>query len=114
MANIVPGACDIFRYGEHNGSQGENSVRSEEAYAVSAAGREYLTAMLDVLVYENILVAWRRMPLGGYLIVSHEGEEIGLTAQQAETWTQGAFAVYLALVDQRRISPRIPGDTSRN
>ncbi|MFB4281511.1 MULTISPECIES: hypothetical protein [unclassified Nonomuraea] len=81
---------------------------------MSAAGREYLTAMLDVLVYENVLVAWRRMPLGGYMIVSHEGEEIRLTAQQAAMWTQGAFAVYLALVDQRRIRPRIPGDNQQN
>jgi hypothetical protein len=81
---------------------------------VSAAGREYLTAMLDVLVYENVLVAWRRMPLGEYMIVSHEGEEIRLTAPQAEMWTQGAFAVYLALVDHRRISPRIPGDNAQN
>ncbi|MEV5897638.1 hypothetical protein [Nonomuraea fuscirosea] len=79
-----------------------------------AAGREYLTAMLDVLVYENLLLAWRRMPLGGYMIVSHEGEEIRLTAQQADMWTRGAFAVYLALVDQRRIRPRIPGDTAQN
>lgn len=81
---------------------------------MSAAGREYLTAMLDVLVYENILVAWRRMPLGEYLIVSHEGEEIRLTAQQADMWARGAFAVYLAMVDQRRITPRIPGDTTQN
>ncbi|GAA2881866.1 hypothetical protein [Nonomuraea rubra] len=81
---------------------------------MSAAGREYLTAMLDVLVYENVLIAWRRMPLGGYMIVSHEGEEIRLTAQQAEMWARGAFAVYLALVDQRRIRPRIPGDTTPN
>ncbi|MCK2217653.1 hypothetical protein MF672_028240 [Actinomadura sp. ATCC 31491] len=78
---------------------------------MSAAGRDYLDAMLDVLVYENVLVAWRRTPLGGYLIVSHEGEEIRLTTPQAETWAQGAFAVYLALVDARRITPRIPGDT---
>ncbi|WP_344887330.1 hypothetical protein [Nonomuraea antimicrobica] len=70
--------------------------------------------MLDVLVYENILLAWQRMPLGDYLIVSHEGEEIRLTAQQADLWTRGAFAVYLALVDQRRISPRIPGDSPHN
>jgi hypothetical protein len=81
---------------------------------VSAAGREYLTAMLDVLVYENVLIAWRRMPLGGYMIISHEGEEIRLTAQQADMWSRGAFAVYLALVDQRRIRPRIPGDTAQN
>ncbi|MEV0380795.1 hypothetical protein [Nonomuraea sp. NPDC050643] len=81
---------------------------------MSAAGREYLTAMLDVLVYENVLVAWRRAPLRGYMIVSHEGEEIRLTARQAETWTRGAFAVYLAMVDQRRINPRIPGDTATN
>ncbi|WP_043614360.1 hypothetical protein [Nonomuraea candida] len=81
---------------------------------MSAAGREYLTAMLDVLVYENVLIAWRRAPLGGYLVVSHEGEEIRLTAQQAEMWARGAFAVYLALVDQRRIRPRIPGDTAQN
>ncbi|MFC4112217.1 hypothetical protein [Nonomuraea zeae] len=81
---------------------------------MSAAGREYLTAMLDVLVYENVLVAWRRMPLGGYLIVSHEGEEISLSTQQADMWTRGAFAVYLALVDQRRIRPRIPGDNAQN
>ncbi|MEV0620790.1 hypothetical protein AB0I81_46220 [Nonomuraea sp. NPDC050404] len=81
---------------------------------MSAAGREYLTAMLDVLVYENVLIAWRRMPLGGYMIVSHEGEEIRLTAQQADMWSRGAFAVYLALVDQRRIRPRIPGDTTQN
>ncbi|GAA3693228.1 hypothetical protein GCM10022224_068470 [Nonomuraea antimicrobica] len=81
---------------------------------MSAARHEYLTAMLDVLVYENILLAWQRMPLGDYLIVSHEGEEIRLTAQQADLWTRGAFAVYLALVDQRRISPRIPGDSPHN
>ncbi|WP_188187109.1 hypothetical protein [Nonomuraea sp. SYSU D8015] len=81
---------------------------------MSAARRHYLSAMLDMLVYENVLVAWRRTPLGGYMIVSHEGEEIRLTAQQAERWTQGAFAVYLALVDQRRITPRIPGDTAQN
>ncbi|UBU10874.1 hypothetical protein [Nonomuraea gerenzanensis] len=81
---------------------------------MSAAGREYLTAMLDVLVYENVLVAWRRMPLGGYMVVSHEGEEIRMTAQQAEMWARGAFAVYLALVDQRRINPRIPGDPAPN
>src|SRR5262245_35965658 len=93
---------------------GENSARCEEACAVSATGRDYLGAMLDVLVYENVLVAWRRMPLGGYLIVSHEGEEIRLTAQQADMWTRGAFSVYLALVDQRRISPRIPGGTAQN
>ncbi|MGW0808029.1 hypothetical protein [Nonomuraea sp. NPDC002799] len=80
---------------------------------MSAAGREYLTAMLDVLVYENVLIAWRQLP-SGYLIVSHEGEEIRLTAPQAEMWTQGAFAVYLALVDQRRITPRIPGDTTQH
>jgi hypothetical protein len=86
----------------------------EEACEVSAARGEYLTAMLDVLVYENVLVAWRRMPLGEYLIVSHEGEEISLTAQQADMWTRGAFAVYLALVDQCRIRPRIPGDTTQN
>ncbi|MFF0860387.1 hypothetical protein ACFYUV_01435 [Nonomuraea sp. NPDC003560] len=78
---------------------------------MSATGGEYLTAMLDVLVYENVLVAWRRAP-GGYLIVTHEGEEVRLTAQQAGMWAQGAFAVYLALVDQRRITPRIPGDTT--
>ncbi|MEV1177227.1 hypothetical protein [Nonomuraea sp. NPDC049784] len=78
---------------------------------MSAAGREYLTAMLDVLVYENVLVAWRRTSWGGYMIVSHEGEEIRLTTRQAEMWARGAFAVYLALVDQRRITPRIPGDT---
>ncbi|MER7369420.1 hypothetical protein ACI2LC_01185 [Nonomuraea wenchangensis] len=80
---------------------------------MSAAGRQNLDAMLDVLVYENVLVAWRRAPLGGYLIVSHEGEEIRLTAQQADMWSRGAFAVYLALVDARRISPRIPGDGAR-
>jgi hypothetical protein len=96
------------------GSQRDNSGRSEGTYAVSAAGREYLTAMLDVLVYENVLVAWRHTSLGGYLIVSHEGEEIRLSGQQAEMWTQGAFAVYLALVDQRRITPRVPGDSSTN
>ncbi|MEV4803290.1 hypothetical protein AB0K18_25080 [Nonomuraea sp. NPDC049421] len=78
---------------------------------MSASGRDYLTAMLDVLVYENVLVAWRRLPSGCYMLVSHEGEEIRLTPQQADAWTRGAFAVYLALVDQRRISPRIPGDT---
>ncbi|MFB9202788.1 hypothetical protein ACIBIZ_44525 [Nonomuraea spiralis] len=77
---------------------------------MSAAGGEYLTAMLDVLVYENVLVAWRRVPPGGYMIVTHEGEEVRLTAQQAGMWAQGAFAVYLALVDQGRITPRIPGD----
>ncbi|SPL90303.1 unnamed protein product [[Actinomadura] parvosata subsp. kistnae] len=81
---------------------------------MSAAEREYLTAMLDVLVYESVLVAWRRVPVGEYMIVSHEGEEIRLTAQQAEMWARGAFAVYLALVDQRRIRPRIPGDTTQN
>ncbi|NRQ38250.1 hypothetical protein HII36_41435 [Nonomuraea sp. NN258] len=70
--------------------------------------------MLDVLVYENVLVAWRRMPLGHYMIVTHEGEELSLSRQQAEMWTQGAFAVYLALVDQRRITPRIPGDSPTN
>jgi hypothetical protein len=48
------------------------------------------------------------------MIVSHEGEEIRLTAQEAEMWARGAFAVYLALVDQRRINPRIPGDTTQN
>ncbi|MEQ4725468.1 hypothetical protein [Nonomuraea sp. B19D2] len=80
---------------------------------MSAAGREYLNAMLDVLVYENVLVAWRRSPWRGYMILSHEGEEIRLTTRQAETWARGAFAVYLALVDQRRITPRIPGDTPR-
>jgi hypothetical protein len=93
--------------------EGENSARSEEACAVSASGREYLSAMLDLLVYENVLVAWKPLPLNGYMIVSHEGEEISLTAQQADMWTRGAFAVYLALVDQRRISPRIPGRSSR-
>ncbi|HEX4815182.1 MAG TPA: hypothetical protein VFV66_20765 [Nonomuraea sp.] len=81
---------------------------------MSAAGRQYLSAMLDVLVYEHVLVAWRRLPLGAYMIVSHEGEELRLTAQQAELWTQGAFAVYLALVDQGRITPRMPGDTAQN
>ncbi|MBF8187846.1 hypothetical protein ITP53_19320 [Nonomuraea sp. K274] len=81
---------------------------------MSAAGRDYLTAMLDVLVYENVLVAWRRMPPGEYLVVSHEGEEFRLTTREAEMWAQGAFAVYLALVDQRRITPRIPGDTAQN
>ncbi|PZG22211.1 hypothetical protein [Nonomuraea aridisoli] len=74
-----------------------------------AAGHDHLTAMLDVLVYESIVVAWRRTPPGGYLIVSHEGEEIRLSLSQAEMWARGAFAVYLALVDQRRIHPRIPG-----
>jgi hypothetical protein len=78
---------------------------------VSAARRQYLGAMLDVLVYENVLIAWRRMPLGGYMVVSHEGEEIRMSARQAEMWARGAFAVYLSLVDQRRITPRIPGDT---
>jgi hypothetical protein len=29
-------------------------------------------------------------------------------------WSRGAFAVYLALVDARRISPRIPGDGARH
>ena len=29
--------------------------------------------MLDVLVYEGMLLAWRRAPLDGYVIVSHEG-----------------------------------------
>lgn len=72
------------------------------------AGREYLAAMLDVLVYENVLVAWRRVTLGGYEIVTHEGEELKLSAGQVEQWAQGAFAVYLALVDQGRISPRLP------
>ncbi|RVX43297.1 hypothetical protein EDD27_5972 [Nonomuraea polychroma] len=81
---------------------------------MSAAGRRYLGAMLDVLVYENVLVAWRRMPLGGYVIVSHEGEEIRLTTRQADMWARGAFAVYLALVDQQRITPRIPGDTAQH
>ncbi|MEW9549577.1 hypothetical protein [Nonomuraea sp. NPDC050783] len=80
---------------------------------MSAAGRRYPDAMLDVLVYENVLVAWRRTPLGGYLIVSHEGEEIRLTAHHADVWTRGAFAVYLALVDARRITPRIPGDPAQ-
>ncbi|MFG6191392.1 hypothetical protein [Nonomuraea sp. JJY05] len=82
---------------------------------MSATGRAYVTAMLDVLVYENVLVAWRRStPWGGYLIVSHEGEEIRLTTRQAETWARGAFAVYLALVDQGRISPRIPRGTAQS
>ncbi|NUR93158.1 MAG: hypothetical protein HOY71_54560 [Nonomuraea sp.] len=73
-------------------------------------GREYLTAMLDVLVYENVLVAWRRVPFGGgYELLTHEGEELRLSAGHTELWAQGAFAVYLALVDQRRISPRLPG-----
>ena len=73
------------------------------------SGREYLAAMLDVLVYENVLIAWRRVPLGGYEIVTNEGEELKLSSGQAEAWTQGAFAVYLALVDHGRISPRLPG-----
>ncbi|MEV4576975.1 hypothetical protein AB0K16_27400 [Nonomuraea jabiensis] len=47
------------------------------------------------------------------MIVSHEGEEIRMTARQAETWTRGAFAVYLALVDQGRITPRIPRGTAQ-
>ncbi|WP_049574743.1 hypothetical protein [Nonomuraea sp. SBT364] len=74
-----------------------------------ATGREYLGAMLDVLVYESMLLAWRRAPLDGYVLVTHEGEEVMLTDAQAQMWTHGAFAVYLALVDQRRISPRMPG-----
>ncbi|MFG1942690.1 hypothetical protein [Nonomuraea sp. NPDC048826] len=73
-----------------------------------ATGREYLTGMLDVLVHEGMLAAWRRAPLDGYVIRTHEGEEITMTSAQAEMWTHGAFAVYLALVDQGRISPRLP------
>ncbi|MEV4468108.1 hypothetical protein [Nonomuraea sp. NPDC049504] len=53
----------------------------------------------------------RKFSCADPLLVSHEGEEIRLTAQQADAWTRGAFAVCLALVDQRRISPRIPGAT---
>lgn len=74
-----------------------------------ATGREYLTGMLDVLVHEEMLAAWRRAPSDGYVIRTHEGEEIELTSAQAAMWTHGAFAVYLALVDQGRISPRVPG-----
>ncbi len=44
---------------------------------------------------------------------SARSEEIRLTAQQADMWSRGAFAVYLALVDAGRISPRIPGDGAR-
>ncbi len=70
--------------------------------------RESLAAMLDVLVYENVLVAWRRRPFGRYELISRDGAEILLTTAHAEMWAVGAFAVYLALVDQGRISPRMP------
>lgn len=75
-----------------------------------ATGREYLTGMLDVLVHEGMLAGWRREPPNGYVIRTHEGEEVTLTPSQAAMWTHGAFAVYLALVDQGRISPRLPGE----
>lgn len=80
---------------------------SEEACALFVTGREYLAAMLDVLVHEGALLAWRRAPLDGYVILSHEGE-VTMTSAQAEMWAHGAFAVYLALVDQGRITPRLP------
>ncbi|MFD9939802.1 hypothetical protein ACFWYW_04120 [Nonomuraea sp. NPDC059023] len=73
-----------------------------------APNRENLAAMLDVLVYENVLIAWRRLSFGRYEIVSRDGEEIILSTAHAEMWAVGAFAVYLALVDQGRISPRMP------
>jgi hypothetical protein len=78
---------------------------------VFATGREYLTGMLDVLVYEGMLLGWRRAPLDGYVIVSHEEEEVTLTTAQAQLWIQGAFSAYLSLVDQGRISPRMPEGT---
>ncbi|MEU7852983.1 hypothetical protein [Nonomuraea sp. NPDC049141] len=76
---------------------------------MSAVGRDHLAAMLDVLVFENVLLVWRRAPFGRYEIVSRDGEETTLTLGQTEMWAHGAFAVYLALVDQGRITPRLPG-----
>ncbi|GAA4505188.1 MULTISPECIES: hypothetical protein [Nonomuraea] len=76
-----------------------------------ATGREYLTGMLDVLVHEGMLAEWRRESPDGYVLRTHEGEEVTLTSSQAAMWTHGAFAAYLALVDQGRISPRLPGGT---
>lgn len=70
--------------------------------------RERLAAMLDLLVYENVLLVWRRLPFGRYRLISRDGDETTLRALHAEQWATGAFAVYLALVDQGRINPRMP------
>lgn len=73
-----------------------------------ATDRQRLAAMLDLLVYENILLTWRRLPFGRYEIVSRDGDVTTLPGARAEMWAVGAFAVYLALVDQGRINPRMP------
>lgn len=70
---------------------------------------ENLAAMLDVLVYENVLLAWSSDGSDVYEIVLHDGESMTLTGRQVEMWVLGAFATYLAFIDHRRISPRILG-----
>ncbi|MBO3749386.1 hypothetical protein J5X84_25185 [Streptosporangiaceae bacterium NEAU-GS5] len=75
---------------------------------MSFADREHLAATLDLLVYENVMVAWSERPLRGYEIVLHDGEVLNLGHRQAAVWVSGASAVYLALIDQQRIKPRLP------
>ncbi|GAA2365826.1 hypothetical protein [Nonomuraea africana] len=74
---------------------------------MSTADGRSLAAMLDLLVYENVLVAWR-VRSGVYEIVLHDGEEIAMSRDQAAMWSLGAFEVFLAFVDQGRIIPRMP------
>jgi len=75
---------------------------------MSFADREHLAATLDLLVYENVIVAWSVRPLRGYEIVLSDGEVLNLGRRRAAVWVLGASSVYLALIDQQRIRPRLP------
>ncbi|WP_143591617.1 hypothetical protein [Thermoactinospora rubra] len=77
--------------------------------AMPSTARDDLAAMLDVLVYENVLLLWSHGPHDTYVLVSHDGDTMNLTEDQAGMWALGAFAVFLAFVDQGRITPRMPG-----
>jgi hypothetical protein len=76
---------------------------------MSCLEHENLAAMLDVLVYENVLLAWSVERSHVYEVVLHDGESMNMTGEQVEMWVLGAFATYLALIDHRRITPRILG-----
>ncbi|GAA4094883.1 hypothetical protein [Nonomuraea soli] len=76
---------------------------------MSCLEHENLAAMLDVLVYENVLLAWSLERPDGYEVVLHDGDSMMMTCEQVEMWVLGAFATYLAFIDHGRITPRILG-----
>lgn len=75
---------------------------------MSSAERANLAAMLDLLVYEGVLLLWQQTPHDTYQVIAHDGELTTLTLEQAEMWAIGAFATFIAFVDQGRVEPRKP------